>query len=129
MTSFPGVGHGNAGAAPFATTHWSVVRRAGMNPGEESAQALESLCRAYWYPLYAFVRRLGHSPEDAEDLVQAFFGRCLEKQYFAAADKAKGRFRSFMLLSLKRFMANEWDKARSKKRGGGQIPLALDALS
>lgn len=103
--------------------------KAGWSDSIQGRAALETVCRTYWYPLYAFVRRLGHSPPDAEDLVQAFFERCFEKRYLAAADQAKGRFRSFMLLALKRFLANEWDKARSRKRGGGQIPLALDALS
>jgi RNA polymerase sigma-70 factor (ECF subfamily) len=113
----------------FVTTHWSVVLKAGWSDSTQGRAALETVCRTYWYPLYAFVRRLGHSPPDAEDLVQAFFERCLEKRYLAAANQAKGRFRSFLLLALKRFLANEWDKARSRKRGGGQIPLALDALS
>ncbi len=92
----------------------------------QSADALEKLCRTYWYPLYAYVRRLGHSPPDAEDLTQEFFGRLLAKNYLEAADREKGRFRTFLLVALKRFLANEWDRARTQKRGGGQMPLPLD---
>lgn len=113
----------------FVTTHWSVVLGAGCNDSLRARSALETLYRAYWYPLYAFVRRLGRSPADAEDLVQAFFAQCLEKNYLAAADRTKGRFRSFLLVALKRFLANEWDKARARKRGGGHTPLSLDALT
>jgi RNA polymerase sigma-70 factor (ECF subfamily) len=104
------------------------VLAAGRGDSTRARAALENLCRTYWYPLYAFVRRLGHSPHDAEDLVQGFFARCLEKNYLKAADQAKGRFRSFLLLTLKRFLANEWDKGRARKRGGGQIMVELDAL-
>src|SRR4029077_14283770 len=111
------------------TTRWSVVLAARRNDSTRARAALETLCQTYWYPLYAFVRRLGHRPHDAEDMVQGFFERCLEKNYLGAAEQAKGRFRSFLLLALKRFMANEWDKARSRKRGGAQAPVALDALS
>jgi RNA polymerase sigma-70 factor (ECF subfamily) len=90
---------------------------------------MEKLCRTYWYALYAYVRRQGRGPEDAQDLVQSFFARCLEKNYFHAADAAKGRFRSFLLVALKRFLANEWDRERARKRGGPQRPIALDALT
>jgi RNA polymerase sigma-70 factor (ECF subfamily) len=113
----------------FATTHWSLVLAAGRGDSTRARAALETLCRAYWYPLYAFVRRLGHAPHDAEDVVQAFFAQCLEKNYLGAADQAKGRFRSFLLIALKRFLANEWDKARARKRGGGTPPISLDALT
>ena len=113
----------------FVTTHWSVVLASRRNDSTQARAALEKLCQTYWYPLYAFVRRLGQNSHDAQDLVQGFFERCLEKNYLAAADRAKGRFRSFLLLALKRFLANEWDKARSRKRGGGHMPVALDALS
>lgn len=111
----------------FVTTHWSVVQAVGENSSKAQA-ALEQLCRAYWYPLYAFVRRLGHGPHDAEDLVQGFFAACLEKNYLGAADRRKGRFRSFLLLALKRFMANEWDRQRTRKRGGDQTVISLDSL-
>ena len=90
---------------------------------------METLCRAYWYPLYAFVRRMGQSPHDAEDSVQGFFAVCLEKNYLAAAQKEKGRFRSFLLLALKRFLAKEHEKSRVHKREGGQKPIALDGLT
>jgi RNA polymerase sigma factor (sigma-70 family) len=105
-----------------------VVLAAGGTPSPESAAALERLCSAYWYPLYAFVRRSGHSPEDAEDLTQEFFARLLEHNWIAHADRHKGRFRSFLLMAMKRFLANEWDKARTLKRGGQVrlVPLQLD---
>jgi RNA polymerase sigma-70 factor (ECF subfamily) len=93
----------------------------------ETTQALEQLCRAYWYPLYAHVRRAGHSPADAEDLTQAFFARLIAKDWLAVADRERGRFRSFLLGSLKHFLANEWDKARAGKRGGRVQIISLDA--
>jgi RNA polymerase sigma-70 factor (ECF subfamily) len=113
----------------FVTTHWSVVMAAGRGDSTRARDALEKLCRKYWYPLYAFVRRLGHSPHDAEDLVQGFFAACLEKNYLGSADRAKGRFRSFLLVALKRFLSNEWDKTRAKKRGGDQTTISLDSLT
>jgi RNA polymerase sigma factor (sigma-70 family) len=113
----------------FVTTHWSVVLAAGRNDSTRAQAALEKLCRSYWYPLYAFVRRLGHGPHDAEDLVQGFFAVCLEKNYLGAADQAKGRFRSFLLTALKYFLANEWDKARTQKRGGALPVISLDSLT
>jgi len=112
--------------AVFVTTRWSVVLSAREEDTARSAEALEMLCRAYWYPLYAFVRRQGHSPPDAQDLTQEFFARLLVKKYLNAADRGKGRFRSFLLMALKRFLANEWDKARARKRGGAQQALSLD---
>jgi RNA polymerase sigma-70 factor (ECF subfamily) len=113
----------------FVTTHWSVVMAAGRGDSTRARSALEKLCKNYWYPLYAFVRRLGHGAHDAEDLVQSFFAVCLEKNYLGAADQTKGRFRSFLLLALKRFLANEWDKARTLKRGGTQTTISLDSLT
>src|SRR5688572_23419499 len=113
----------------FVTTHWSVVLAACRGDSTRSRDALEKLCRNYWYPLYAFVRRLGHGAHDAEDLVQSFFAICLEKNYLATAEEAKGRFRSFLLIALKRFLANEWDKARALKRGGGRASISLDSLA
>src|SRR5262245_46460310 len=113
----------------FVTTHWSVVLGARAADSREARAALETLCSTYWYPLYAFVRRLGQDPHDAEDLVQAFFAQCLEKNYLASADRQKGRFRSFLLMALKRFLANEWDRARAHKRGAGHKPISLDALT
>ena len=92
----------------------------------QSDIALEKLCRAYWYPLYAYVRRCGRTKEDAEDLTQAFFARLLEKNFLDAAEQERGRFRSFLLVALKRFLANEWDRSRAQKRGGGQTHVPLD---
>jgi RNA polymerase sigma factor (sigma-70 family) len=113
----------------FVTTHWSLVLAAGRGDSTRSRAALEKLCRNYWYPLYAFVRRLGHGAHDAEDLVQSFFAVCLEKNYLGAVEQGRGRFRSFLLIALKRFLANEWDKQHAQKRGGAQIPVALDSLT
>lgn len=113
-------------AGRFRTTHWSVVLSARDKTGLDSSKALETLCRTYWYPLYAFVRLQGHSPPDAQDLTQAFFARLLEKNYLESADRQKGRFRTFLLVVLKRFLANEWDKAKAQKRGGGQQPISFD---
>jgi len=114
-------------AREFATTRWSVVMAAGAPTSPRSSEALSHLCQAYWYPLYAYVRRQGHSAHDAQDLTQEFFTRLLQKNYLAAVDRDKGRFRSFLLASLKHFLANEWDKARALKRGGGQEIIHLDA--
>lgn len=111
----------------FVTTRWSVVVSAQGNDSPEAARALEHLCQAYWYPLYAHVRRLGHGPADAEDLTQAFFAKLLEKGWLAVADRDRGRFRSFLLGSLKHFLANEWDRARALKRGGRVQIISLDA--
>ena len=94
-----------------------------------SGEALETLCRAYWYPLYAFIRRQGSAPADAEDLTQGFFARFLEKHYLKSVNPDKGKFRSFLLASLKHFLANERDRVRTKKRGGGAIHLSLDAAT
>jgi RNA polymerase sigma-70 factor (ECF subfamily) len=113
----------------FATTHWSVVLSAGRTSSPQAAKALEQLCNTYWYPLYAFVRRKGHSPHDAQDLTQSFFARLLEKNYVAQADRERGRFRTFLLAALSHFLADEWDKARRLKRGGGREVISFDAGS
>ena len=105
----------------FLTTHWSVVLSAQTQASAQSAAALETLCRTYWHPLYAYVRRQGHSPADSQDLTQEFFARLLEKDYLQSVAQAKGKFRTFLLVMLKRFLADEWDKARTQKRGGGQV--------
>jgi len=110
----------------FATTHWTVVLAAGRQHSPQAAHALEELCHTYWYPLYAYVRRRGHSKEDAEDLTQAFFTRLLEKNFLANLDSEKGKFRAFLLASLKHFLANERDKSQTQKRGGGSPHLSLD---
>lgn len=93
----------------------------------DSAEALEALCRAYWYPLYVFVRRQGHSPHDAQDLTQEFFARLLEKDWLHAAERERGRFRTFLIISMKWFLAHEWQWRKAEKRGGGRTPLALNA--
>jgi RNA polymerase sigma factor (sigma-70 family) len=110
----------------FATTHWTVVLAAGRRHTPESDAALEELCRTYWFPLYAYVRRRGHAKEDAEDLTQAFFARLLEKNFLANLAAEKGKFRAFLLAALKHFLANEWDKSQRQKRGGGSAHLSLD---
>jgi len=112
----------------FVTTHWSVVLTAARSDTTRARVALENLCRSYWHPLYAYVRRRGYSPEDAEDLTQAFFAKLLERNAVAAVAPEKGRFRSFLLASLNHFLADEWDKARAQKRGGGKV-ISLDLQS
>ena len=117
------------GDAAFAPTRWTLVAAAGRRSSPNSQQALATLCETYWYPLYAYVRRRGHSPEDAQDLTQAFFAKLIARQDLGAVDRAKGKFRSFLLASLKHFLANEWDKRQAQKRGGGHTFIALDAQS
>lgn len=116
-----------ARAGIFATTHWSVVLAAGQRESPEAADALEGLCRTYWYPLYVYLRRQGNRPEDAQDLAQEFFFRLLEKNYLAKADRERGKFRTFLLQSLKNFMINEWKAAGRRKRGGGFEFISIDA--
>jgi len=117
-----------AAAGCFATTHWSVVLAAGRSDTTRAQAALEQLCRNYWQPLYAYVRQAGRTREEAQDLTQEFFARLLAQNAVARADPARGRFRSFLLGSLKNFLAHEWEKARAQKRGGGaqHLPLAFD---
>ena len=110
----------------FVTTRWTVVLTAGRSRSADARGALEKLCRTYWHPIYAFVRRRGYSAEDAQDLTQEFFARLLEKKWLDGVDPVKGRFRSFLLASVKHFLANEWDKARAQKRGGGQTLIPID---
>ena len=110
----------------FATTHWTVVLTAGQRHTPQSDHALEELCRTYWFPLYAYVRRRGHTKADAEDLVQAFFARFLAKNYLEGLSAERGRFRAFLLASLKNFLTNEWKKSQRLKRGGGETVLSLD---
>jgi len=122
--------HSSAGrAAQFTTTHWSVVLAAGQTDSPAASAALEQLCQSYWYLLYAFVRRHGSSPQDAEDLTQAFFERVLEKCYLADLDQSKGRFRDFLKAALKHFLADCRDRERAAKRGGGKTIIHLDALT
>jgi RNA polymerase sigma-70 factor (ECF subfamily) len=105
-----------------------VVLAAARSDTTAAQAALEKLCQTYWYPLYAYVRRRGHSPQDAQDLTQAFFARLLEHHWVGGAERDRGRFRTFLLTAMSRFLAGEWDKARAQKRGGGviHVPLQLD---
>lgn len=112
----------------FATTRWSVVLRAGGTSPEAAHAALEQLCRDYWYPLYAYVRRKGHSPEDAADLTQDFFAKLLANDFAQDLTPEGGRFRSFLLTALNRFLINSWEKRQSLRRGGGVVTASLDAL-
>jgi DNA-directed RNA polymerase specialized sigma24 family protein len=110
----------------FTTTHWSLVLNAQDTSSPLAAAAMEKLCRAYWYPLFVYVRRQGEDEESAKDLTQGFFARLLEKHYLAQVQREKGKFRSFLLASLKHFLSDERDKARAQKRGGGQSFVSLD---
>jgi len=110
----------------FATTRWSVVLAAKDRTCAQGQEALATLCQTYWYPLYAYVRRQGHRPDDAADLTQEFFTRLLEKDWLADVSRAKGRFRSFLLAAMGHFLANEYDKAQAKKRGGACRIVPLD---
>lgn len=112
-------------AQQFSQTHWSVVLSAAQTSSFQAA-ALETLCRTYWLPLYAYVRRKGHSPHDAQDLTQEFFARLLKNNSFAGADRQKGKFRTYLLGALNHFLADEWDKTRAAKRGGGRAIISLD---
>jgi len=109
----------------FATTHWTVVLSAGHSETTRGKDALAALCETYWYPLYTYVRRQGQSPQDAEDLTQGFFARLLESESLAGVSPEKGKFRTFLLVALKRFLANEWHRARSQKRRGASFHLPL----
>ncbi len=113
--------------AVFATTHWSVVLAAGRGDSPQAQASLEKLCQTYWCPLYAYVRRRGYAEADAKDLTQAFFAWLLERDWLERADQQRGRFRSFLLSSFNGFLANEWNRARAQKRGGGRvISLSFD---
>lgn len=110
----------------FPATHWSLVLEAGGRCSPASTAALSTLCQAYWYPLYAYVRRRGSGIHEAQDLTQAFFARLLEKNDLAYATQERGKFRSFLLASMKHFLANEWDRGRAQKRGGSQTLISID---
>ena len=117
-------------AANFAATRWTMVlsaARSSQTP--RAAAAMAELCRIYWYPLYAFIRRRGHPAPEAEDLTQEFFARLLEKHFLAAADREKGRFRTFLLMAARRFLANEHDRAQARKRGGGQRTVLWEGFA
>jgi RNA polymerase sigma factor (sigma-70 family) len=111
----------------FATTHWSVVLAAKDGQTPESFAALEKLCRTYWYPLYAHIRRRGYSESEAQDLTQELFKRLLEKQFLSGLLREGGRFRSFLLTALQRFLVENWERSRAQKRGGGQPLISIDA--
>jgi RNA polymerase sigma factor (sigma-70 family) len=113
-------------SSAFVTTHWSVVLAAGAESSPDAQAALEQLCRTYWFPLYAYVRRQGQGEQDAQDATQAFFARFLEKGHVRLADPARGRFRSFLLTCLKRFLVNEWERGQAARRGAGYWFLSLD---
>ena len=115
------------GARDFHTTHWSIVVSAKGDSGG-AHESLAKLCEAYWFPLYAFVRRQGLSEHDAQDLTQEFFARLLEKGWLQGVDRARGRFRSWLLAAMKHFLANEWDRNRARKRGGGAVLFSFDEL-
>jgi RNA polymerase sigma factor (sigma-70 family) len=123
----PELGGVPTGNGAFSTTHWSVVLAAGRENSPEAVQALERLCAAYWYPLYAYIRRQGHGPHDAQDLVQEFFARFLEHKYFQLADRSRGRFRTFLLTAVQRFLISDWKQANRQKRGGGLRPISINA--
>ena len=112
----------------FTTTHWSVVLAAGQRDSPLAAGALERLCRAYWYPLYAYVRRKGYAAHDAQDLTQAFFARLMEKQALVHIQREGGKFRSFLLTALNHFLVNEWKHRRAQKRDAHQVAFSLDEL-
>lgn len=126
MSSQPSSQSSSARGDIFATTHWTVVLAASRRTDPHAQAALEELCRTYWFPLYAYVRRRGHTKEDAEDLTQAFFARFLQKNYLADLRSNQGLFRAFLLATLKHFLANEWDKSHRQKRGGDLPHLSLD---
>jgi RNA polymerase sigma factor (sigma-70 family) len=129
LTSSAPVPESSAPRAPaFVTTQWTAVLTAGNTDTARARHALEHLCQTYWYPLYAYVRRRGFSAHDAQDLTQAFFERLLERRWISDADRERGRFRTFLLTAMSRFLANEWDKARAQKRGGHviHVPVQLD---
>jgi DNA-directed RNA polymerase specialized sigma24 family protein len=116
----------NTSPRSFVTTHWSVVLAAGAGVSTEADVALDRLCHAYWWPLYAFVRRRGYGPHDAQDLTQEFFARLLAKDFLQGVDRSKGKFRSFMLAALEHFLAKEWRRANAQKRGGQFTLVSLD---
>src|SRR3954454_18217289 len=120
----PSVGVGDP--ARFETTRWSVVLAAGQSTCTEAREALATLCRLYWYPVYAYARRRGLDPEEAADLTQGFFARLIERKTVRGADPERGKFRSYLLGAFKHFMAHEWARARAKKRGGGRRLVPLD---
>jgi RNA polymerase sigma-70 factor (ECF subfamily) len=112
----------------FKTTRWTVVQAAAANPTADSRQALATLCQTYWRPVYAFIRRKGYDRDQAQDLTQGFFALLLEKNYLISADRQRGKFRSFLLTTVKHFLANEWEREHAKKRGGAEPPISIDLI-
>jgi DNA-directed RNA polymerase specialized sigma24 family protein len=112
----------------FHATSWTLIKAAADNPTTDSRLALASLCQTYWHPVYAFIRRKGYDQEQAQDLTQSFFALLLEKNYLADADRQRGKFRSFLLTSVRHFLANEWDRQKTQKRGGGQAAVSFDLV-
>jgi RNA polymerase sigma-70 factor (ECF subfamily) len=115
-----------AGPRWFTTTHWSQVLLAGHTDSSRAAKALEELCRAYWLPLYSYIRRQGYAPHDAQDLTQGFLVRLLNSDAFEGLSREKGKFRTFLLAALNHFLSDERDRARAQKRGGGQPVISID---
>lgn len=113
-------------SSKFLTTSWSLVLAAAQDPSAGSHPALTRLCENYWNPVYAFIRRSGYDPDQSQDLTQTFFALLIEKNFLGVADPQRGRFRSFLLTAVKRFLANERDRNNALKRGAGQIPLSID---
>jgi DNA-directed RNA polymerase specialized sigma24 family protein len=114
--------------SPSFQTDWFAVHAAGRST-PEATEALDNLCRTYWYPLYAYVRRKGHAPQDAQDLTQEFFSRLLESPWLRDLHPSKGKFRSFLLASMNHFLANEWRRSQTRKRGGGREIFSLDGVA
>jgi RNA polymerase sigma factor (sigma-70 family) len=117
---------GGKAQSVFATTHWSVVLAAGQGNSPPAQRALETLCRGYWYPIYVYVRRKGHGPDEAQDLTQEFFTQLIAKEHLRLADREKGKFRTFLLAMLDYFLAREWSRAHRQKRGGQSLFISLD---
>ena len=116
----------NSGPQPFPQTRWTLIARSSDLDGQTRTKALTELCELYWPPVYAFIRSRGHSPHDAEDLVQGFFARLLERSDFACVDESRGRLRTFLLSAVTNYMNSEWTKENRQKRGGGRVILSLD---
>ena len=116
-----------ARSSGFPTTAWSVISRARSGAHSEAREALASLCAVYWLPLYSYVRRIGHDSDDALDLTQGYFALLIEKDYLGDVRMREGRFRAFLLTSLKHFLSKERERSRTLKRGGGRTPLSIDA--
>src|SRR5881628_1700770 len=126
-SNFLSDGPSQSGPKVFATTHWSVVLAAKEGDSSSVQDALEKLCRTYWYPIYAYLRRRGCGEHDAQDLTQGFFAQLLERRSIQGVEREKGKFRSFLLASLNYYVADERDRANAQKRGGGRQILSFDA--